>query len=157
MEEFKGTGKKFIEQVAMVWPDAQTCLPWPRRRTSKYVSVWWSDRYVDAHVKVCELANGPRPSSRHQAAHSCGNSKCVNPAHLRWATAWENSQDRINHGTQTRGMDVAGSKLTEEDVRFIRANYQKHGSMDARVLAAMFDVHYSNIDCIVRNKTWRGV
>ena len=46
--------------------------------------VWRVHRYV--HII---LGNNPPPSSKHTIDHSCRNRACINPDHLRWATASE--------------------------------------------------------------------
>lgn len=54
---------------------------------------------MNAHRLMCVFVNGDCPPDKNEAAHSCGNRKCVNPAHLRWATYEENGADKIIHGT----------------------------------------------------------
>lgn len=49
---------------------------------------------------VCERVNGPAPTEKHETAHGCGNSWCVNKRHLRWATHIENEADKLIHGTR---------------------------------------------------------
>ena len=69
------------------------CIPWPFSLTSMgYPS-------GAAHVTACEHRNGPRPEGM-EAAHTCGNSQCVNPRHLEWKTPRANAFDRITHGSR---------------------------------------------------------
>ncbi|WP_434452948.1 HNH endonuclease signature motif containing protein [Lentzea sp. E54] len=51
-----------------------------------------------AHITMCELANGPRPNSRHQVNHHCDTPSCCNPDHLYWGTQSENMQDCVRRG-----------------------------------------------------------
>lgn len=80
----------------------QDCLIWPYGRSVSGYGLAVVDgkgRYV--HRLACAHINGPPPTPKHQAAHSCGNGHlgCCNPRHLRWATTKENSKDRELHGT----------------------------------------------------------
>jgi hypothetical protein len=55
-----------------------------------------ADGRVEAVARiVCRLVNGPAPSRRHQAGHTCPdgeNALCVSPRHLQWVTPYENQQ-----------------------------------------------------------------
>jgi len=52
-----------------------------------------SCRTVTAHRLALIAATGIDPPDL-QAAHSCNNVLCCNPAHLRWATHQENQDDK---------------------------------------------------------------
>ena len=59
-------------------------------------------QFVYAHRWVLELAVGPPPFDRAEAAHApliCNNPSCVSPKHLRWATHAENMADTVIDGT----------------------------------------------------------
>lgn len=109
--------------------DSSECVLWPFavRASSGYgahsIPLGKRDvkRSVDAHAYVCEMANGPRPSASHQAAHSCGNKLCCNPKHLRWATPRENMADAIAHGS-LKGGGRYRQRLTSADVETIRSS-----------------------------------
>ena len=112
--------------------------------------------YHQLHRLVCEAFHGPRPSPRHQAAHLNGNSHDNRAVNLAWVTPAENSSHRTTHGTQTRGVTVAGAKLSDELVRQIR---QKHAA--ARYgyaeTAKEYGVDRTLIGLIARNKIWKHV
>lgn len=55
-----------------------------------------------ASTVMCELAHGPKPSDKDEAAHKCGNPPCVNPTHLYWATFKENQEDRYRHAEERK-------------------------------------------------------
>lgn len=62
-----------------------------------YPVVTINGRQYGAHRLVCEWAWGPAPGGA-QALHSCDNSRCVSPAHLRWGTHAENMADKVARG-----------------------------------------------------------
>ena len=64
---------------------------------------------------VCAAFHGP-PMPGMDAAHNDGKKRNNKACNLRWATRLENAYDKIIHGTQTRGENVFGAKLTSEQV-----------------------------------------
>lgn len=78
------------------------CVPHNHTRSHRdqYLLVSWPDgRRTTASRIICELVNGPAPSPRHQAAHSCGHAWCIVGGHLSWRLPAENLADRQRHGT----------------------------------------------------------
>ena len=143
-----GLNKNHIEIVLK--GNSKECIFWPfPRNNNGYARI--SGVYV--HRTICERAHGAAPSSKHQAAHSCGkgNLGCVNPRHLRWATARENSIDRRQHGTSIRGTQVNSAKLAEEDVLSIRRLYNKVAKEE---LAKRFNVTAHTIYLVQSRRTW---
>lgn len=128
--------------------------------------IWPYARFPDgrAHMAagkpsriMCEMAHGPAPSPKHQAAHSCGNGNggCVNPRHLRWATPKENSDDKEIHGTVVRGRKHPAAKLIDEDIRNIRLLDSQ--GVQRQVIAARFGVNKSCITKILQGTHWKHV
>lgn len=125
------------------------CLLWPFSVSSSgYPQFLAFGKLYRAHRYVCEKAHGLPPTPKHQAAHSCGNPKCVNPRHLSWKTARENQLDRERHGTAKR----PGRRwtLTPQDVAEIRASRDK-----STVLAGRYRVTEANIRQIRAGKIWK--
>lgn len=56
-----------------------------------------------AHRLVCFHFNGPPPPDKTQCAHKDGNKENNRFNNLYWATAQENADDKVRHGTTTRG------------------------------------------------------
>lgn len=128
------------------------CLEWPYARNSVgYGKVQVPGKSRQAHRFMCELAYGPAPTSRHEAAHSCGNRGCVNPMHLRWATASENQMDRVAHGTSNRGAQHGMAKLSEDQARQIKrlAAAQPH-----QEIADGFGVSRKTVRDIATGRRW---
>lgn len=107
---------------------------------------------VTVHVCVCEAFHGPRPSERHQVAHGNGDRTDNRPRNLRWATPKENQADSGKHGTRPIGERRWNAKLSESDVRAIRATANGRGS--AAVLSKQYGVTNSTIWALLNGKSW---
>jgi hypothetical protein len=99
--------------------------------------------------------NGPSPTPRHEAAHSCGNGHlgCVSPRHLSWKTHKENMADKVQHGTLSRGERIRNSKLTESAVRSMKQS----GFADIKGLAKTYGVCRQTIEAVKHGITWSWV
>lgn len=149
----KGTTGKFIAEVALRH-EGDDCLDWPFSTVRNYGQMVENGKHWIASRYVCTIVNGSPPTPKHEAAHYCGNARCVNPKHIRWATAVENAGDKLIHGTVVLGSRQANSKLSEEDVRRV---VELKGSMSNRKIAARFGVGSQTIDSIFNGKTWTHV
>jgi hypothetical protein len=106
-----------------------------------------------AHRISHEVFKGPIPPGLH-VLHSCDNPSCVNPAHLRAGTVKENMADRDSRGRRdVRGEQIGTSKLTEEDVRKIKAS----PGVSQKVLAEMYGVKPTHIWRIRTGKSWAHI
>lgn len=147
-----GEARSWLE--AHVDYQGDDCLIWPfSRMDNGYAIVRHGGSSRVASRVMCELAHGAPPTADHEAAHSCGfgHLGCVNPSHVRWATHLENVADQIKHGTTQRGSKNVNAKLTEANVRSIRAVMNKKSQ---RGIAAEFGVSSSVIRDIAKGKTW---
>lgn len=134
--------------------DGDDCLKWPFSVGDKGRGmVWFEGRRRSAPNCMCTIAHGEAPSPEHVAAHSCGNGHlgCMNPKHLRWATAKENEADKIAHGTLRRGSDINTSKLTAEQVLEIRS---LRGVMKGVDIAKRFGITPAAVSSIQTRKSW---
>lgn len=143
----KGRGLEWLkENVAYSGED---CLIWPLSRTYQgYGQLGYFGKVKKAHHVMCMLVNGPRPSKRHEAAHSCGNGHngCCHPKHVSWKTPAENRADTIKHGTYAKKV---ARKLTIDQVEEIKAS-----EVSCFDLAKQYDVSISAIFKIKRGETW---
>lgn len=100
------------------------CLWWPYGTNNKgYGLACIGGVQKTASLWMCILVNGEPPEAGMVAAHDCGNGHlgCIHPKHIRWKTHRENMQDKKEHGTEIYGERNGKTKLTEQDVRAIRA------------------------------------
>lgn len=99
---------------------------------------------------------GPCPPGM-EVAHADGTQDNNKLTNLRYATPWENSQDKHIHGTipDRRGGRNPGAILTSIQVRSIR-RLVKQGKTQ-RVVAKQFGVHHNTINGIVRGRHWTHV
>lgn len=151
-----GEALKYLTEVAIPY-DSDECLTWPYTRNAKgYGLISMAGRPQMAHRIICQKVHGPPPSKAHQVGHSCGKGfdGCVNPKHLRWVTAKQNAQDRIEHGTQVRGDACSYAKLTEQQVIEIKSLI---GTDSYRRIGERFGVGYQIIGNIARGERWRHI
>lgn len=114
---------------------------------------------VQVAVIVCETFHGPRPEGM-SAAHIDGNKLNNSASNLAWKTAKENAEDRVLHGTQTRGEAAVAArqhnlKLTPEDVEEMRRR-RKNGERVVD-LAAEFGVTRQHASAVIRRINWSFV
>jgi hypothetical protein len=147
----RGERKRFIHEVAM-HHTGDDCLTWPFSRTKAgYCKISIGRQEILAHRYVCELAHGAPPTTKHQAAHSCGKGHCLSPWHLSWKTQSENEADKLAHGTHNRGERHVSAKLTEAAAREIIA---LKGLERKNKLAKRFGVSATTIGDIQAGSKW---
>jgi hypothetical protein len=79
---------------------------------------------VTAYRLVAEAFIGPQPTPAHEVAHNNGSRISCYFRDLRWATRLENAADQRVHETSPQGVKNGHHKITEDDVRIIRAEYR---------------------------------
>lgn len=103
------------------------------------------------HLLVLESFVGARPDGMEGCHNDGAASNCV-LSNLRWDTPAANQQDRLRHGTHARGERSAKAKLTESQVRQIKARI---AAGDRGIdLAAAYGVSPSTIGEIKRGRLW---
>lgn len=116
-----GRGAAFLH--ALVGHEGNECVPWPLSiDTRGYGHFGFKGKLLIASRFMCELTHGPAPSTKHQAAHSCHNRKCVNPNHIAWETPSGNQLGRRGNGTaKTAPFGQGGRVLTPQQIAEARA------------------------------------
>ena len=100
-----------------------------------------------AHTAVLTAFVGPRPAGK-QGAHWDGDGLNNNLSNLRWATAAENTADKVRHGRHREGH----RKYTDEDVLEMRRLREEGSSYHA--IMVTFGVSKGNLSAIINRKTW---
>ena len=152
----RGDVQRYFDETVM-HHDGDECLVWPFYRTPLgYGQIRVQGRPKIVSRVVCESANGPPPSERHEAAHTCGNGRggCVSKRHLVWKTHAENMADMPIHGTSQKGEKTKGAKLTAKEVTEIR---QLAGTMSQADIARIYSVAQSTVCLIVSRRNWAHV
>lgn len=102
----------------------------------------------------------PNPENKPEVNHIDGDKLNNDLCNLEWVTSQENTQHAFRIGL----VDPAnwdrnvGAKLTDEQVRYIRANYKsrcpKHGT---RGLGRMFNINHSTVQSVLKYETYKDV
>ena len=132
------------------------CVEWPFGRTSGgYGAVNCSHTVRTAHRVSLEIYLNCEGIEGRHVAHApgiCHNRLCVNPRHLRFATAVENNADKLIDGTHLQGEKVGNSKLTEAEVLEIRKSV---GAQDR--VAAVYGISQTLVSQIKLRKVWAHI
>lgn len=103
-----------------------------------------------SHRVSWKLTYGPIPKGK-CVLHHCDVRLCVNPKHFFLGTLADNVRDAQAKGRIPRNENHWNSKLTKQDVRFIRKNHHK---IRQNILAKKFHVKQSTI-CKISNDRGR--
>jgi len=97
----------------------------------------------------------PAPANKPLVLHRDGNPANNHKSNLYWGDNKDNTQDAIAHGTLPRGEQASQSKLTEDQVRAIRARRQSGATL--RALANEYGVTHRAIRLCALRQSWTHV
>ena len=117
------------------------CWLWTGPKDRKGYGRW---HHANSHRGAYELSVGPIPKGI-VVRHTCDVPACCNPRHLVLGTYKDNSLDCIERRRIAHGEKSGASKLTEEQVRYIRENPER---MTGRALAKRFCVNEHTVSRI---------
>lgn len=114
-------------------------------------------RHVKVSVLVCCAFHGPKPTSKHQAAHWDGNKRNNFKGNLRWATCSENEADKIRQGKRNDrfGEGHPACIITEDIVRSMRLD--RMAGMKINDLASKYALNRITVYDAIRGTTWGHV
>jgi hypothetical protein len=150
-----GLPMKFINEAMGYF--GEHCRLWPYALNSAgYGHLVLGGKNILAHRLICEMAYGPAPAEKPEAAHLCGNGHkgCINRTHLEWKSRKSNAEDMVAHGRSCRGEKHYMARLTEEKVRFIRSNAE---TMTIEDFMQKFDVSRGVIHHALKRNSWAWV
>lgn len=101
------------------------------------------------------LTYGNIPTGK-QLNHHCDNLLCCNPSHVYVGTHEQNMTDMVNRNRQATGERHGGHKLTVNDVRAIRHQYEPGFHGNTLELARQYNISKTQIYNIVSGKHWKG-
>jgi hypothetical protein len=139
-------------------PDA--CHPWVGNANAKgYGRVWFDGAEQCAHRVAYFLAHSRWPTPL--CCHRCDNPPCCNEQHLFEGTHADNHADMDRKGRRVsvgapKGERNHSAKLTEQDVRDIRANFALC-RVTKQELGERFGVSATVIRQIINRKKWAHV
>ena len=132
------------------------CWPWlARRNWCDYGVISRGGQFggtILAHRASFEIHHGMKSAEGLCVLHSCDNPPCVNPGHLFLGDPQMNVADMVSKGRTAAGERHGFAKLTEGQVRAIRAS-----GLLSRELAAQFRISQSNVCNIKSGRCWRAV
>ena len=115
--------------------------------------------YVPLYAAVCTAAHGPRPDGK-EVSHLCGRGRrsgdCIVPHHMEWDSRAGNAAWMKLHGTDSRGERHGGSKLTEQNVHWIKTALRA-GLFTHRAIADFFGISIQAISDIKTGRGWKHV
>ena len=112
-------------------------------------------KHIVIHRAVAELYV-PNPNNLPQVDHIDTDKLNNHYTNLEWVTNKENTDRAIKNNLMKVGEDYKHTKLTEQDVKWIRDNYiPKHPEYGGVALSKKFGVIDSTISRIINNKRWK--
>lgn len=129
------------------------CFLWTASLTSRGYGLLASrrDGRQAAHRISWEMHHGPIPEGL-QVCHKCDVRCCVNPDHLFLGTLADNMADRNAKGRQAKGRAIIRAKLTDDQVRAIRADRRIY-----RLICAEHGVSHGTVSQIKNRNAWKHV
>ena len=156
MKQYKDT-PYYITEDGKVFRDGKELFGWILKKkgkpTYKMVSILKQKKYV--HRLVGEVYI-PNPDNLPQIDHKDTNKLNNHYTNLEWVTNSENRDRAIRNGLMKFGTDYEHTKLSEDDVKYIRENYKpRHPEFSGAALSRKFGLGNSQISRIVNNKRWK--
>lgn len=122
----------------------------PQLNGKGYYRVWIGKKLYFVHRLVAEKYV-PNPDNKPQVNHKDGNKLNNDYKNLEWVDNIDNRIHALKNNLHRTGEQCSYSKLTEEDVLFIRGNKELNISQ----LSKKFGVSRSTISDVIHLRTWK--
>ena len=132
------------------------CWLW---RAGTFSSGYGAFGHERAHRVAWKLWGGKIPEGL-LILHRCNRALCVNPYHLYIGNVRDNTNDRVRSGNQVKGESHHAHKITESQVREIRAfaaSWQRRFPRYYTMLGRKYGLNRTTVSAIVNRKIWRHV
>lgn len=123
----------------------------PQPNGKGYLRVHIAGKMYFVHRLVAEMYV-PNPDNKPQVNHKDGNKLNNSVENLEWVTNKENRNHALKHDLYIKGENCSWSKLTQEQVDFIR----KHPEIKIIELAKLFGVDRNTISAVKNGRTWKN-
>lgn len=159
--------------LALVEYDENGCLIWQgaSHGSKALYAGFFTNHPVKKHAAhrwILKYTLGEDFDESLQALHKCDVPRCVNPEHLYLGTPLQNVKDMDDRGRRrsAQGEKTATAKMTEEQVREIRAAYTagttskftgERVDVSFRTLGEKYGLAASTVYALVRGKNWKHV
>ena len=164
----KGCGTAFLRTHNSIKFCSVICAAWSRVRIGAAEECWPWEGACDGHgygtvtfrgvqyIVSRVILTATLGPSLLLALHQCDNPPCCNPGHLYFGTYGDNQNDALSRSRKIVlcGEDLTQSKLTDEQVRQIRALL---GTASQTAIGAMFGVSQTAVSKIALGYRWRHV
>ncbi len=146
---------RFWEFVSVGYPDE--CWWWNGAQDDRGVGQFWiQGKVVRASRMAWSIANGKPFPELLDACHTCDNACCCNPAHI-WPDTHQANMDDMNAKQRhPHGETHGGSKISEQDVRDIRAACVD-GTQTYEQIGAKYQLSKWQVSNIHRRLQWGHV
>jgi hypothetical protein len=132
--------------------------PWLNGNGKKrYLHVEINDKAIKVHRLVAEVYL-PNPDNLPIVEHRDDIKTNNHVSNLMWSTHKQNIKTAIKNGLIPKGEECTNSKLTEEQVKWIRENHvPRNRQFSIRALARKFGIGNTVIHNIIHNKKWKHI
>ena len=134
--------------------DENGCKIWTKNINSKgYGKISFENKTCEAHRVIYRAFHGDIEKGK-VIRHLCNVPACVSIHHLAMGTQKDNAQDAVKAGSYKTGVNHHSSKLTEEQVRYIRKHEMDIGNP---TLGRKYGTSHKSIERIKKRITWKHI